>query len=554
MLAGAPRSRGDTVTDTLAAILKDPRMERVTGRPPGEPARPCLAGCSRKIRSRRLRDIGDARLALEDLQAGTAETPAAGVAGASSSMARALPWALAAAAVSVAIFFAVRPAMNTTATATRLVKFTLPIAGDAVDRTALPAISPDGRSVAVVKGGTLWVQPLDQLEPKSLTGTNGAQFPFWSPDSREIAYFTATDLWRVGIDGTPPVRIASAKFTRGGRTPGGVWLTDRIVFAPATAGSGLLSVPLEGGEFTVFQEADEATRGDFHRPSVLPDGRSLLFAVDRRGAGADTIGVLANGARKDLLTVNGATVDSPVYSSTGHILYHSETTTPGVWAVPFSAGRLEITGKPFLVAPQGSYPSIGADGTLIFWENALSGLSSLVWLDIKTGEVTPALRERFEYVREPRLSPNGRLVAALALVPDRGSVVMIGDLHRQTHVDLPAQVSGVVRPAWVDDERSSMHVPERAFRRFSSGPPTARGLKSLSRRACTPMCGTSNSFSRAPKPKGASISITDCSLPPVCPHVNRSGCREFPSAKRSRHSLPTGRSSSSRAASSDSPT
>lgn len=133
-------------------------------------------------------------------------------------------------------------------------KFTLPMAGDSIDRMALPAISPDGRSVAIVKGGSLWVQPLDQLEAKSLAGTTGAQLPFWSPDSREIAYFTATDLWRVAIDGTPPVRIASAKFTRGGRTSGGVWLADRIVFAPATSGSGLLSVPLEGGEFTVFQE------------------------------------------------------------------------------------------------------------------------------------------------------------------------------------------------------------------------------------------------------------------------------------------------------------
>ena len=98
-------------------------------------------------------------------------------------------------------------------------------------------------------------------------GNAGAQFPFWSPDSREIAYLTANAIWRAGIDGSPPVRIATYRFQKGGRTPGGVWRADgTLVFAPAATGSGLLSVSAQAGEFTEFYVRDPTSEGDLHRP------------------------------------------------------------------------------------------------------------------------------------------------------------------------------------------------------------------------------------------------------------------------------------------------
>ena len=242
-----------------------------------------------------------------------------------------LPWALTAVATLAAVALGWR-AFTPPPSAPPLpaLKYTLPITGDSLERTALPMISPDGRHVAFVKNGTLWVRSLDQLAPRQLAGTAGAQFPFWSPDSLQVAYLTANSLWRVGVDGSQPVRIATYRFSKGGRTPGGVWLADNtIVFALAATGSGLLSVPAQGGEFVDYYKHDPKIEGDIHRPSLLPDKQTLLFVVDRVDTGADTIGVLANGTRKDILRIENETLDSPAYSPTGHILYHRETTTPG---------------------------------------------------------------------------------------------------------------------------------------------------------------------------------------------------------------------------------
>jgi Tol biopolymer transport system component len=307
--------------------------------------------------------------------------------------------------------------------------------------------------VVFVKSGQLWIRSLNELEPRPLGGTAGAQFPFWSPDSRQVAYLTATSLWRVGIDGSQPVQVTTYRFSKGGRTPGGVWRTDdTIVFAPAATGSGLLSASIQGGEFTEFYARDPQVEGDFHRPSLLPDGRSLVFVVDHVDRGSDTIGLLVDGRRKDVLTIKGEALDSPAYSPTGHILYHRESTTPGIWALPFSIERLEPTGVPFLVAPQGSYPSVASNGTLIYADDSVSGMATLSWTDVQTGALVPAMQEQFPGIIHPRLSPNGRYVAAVVQSPGLGQVVIVSDLQRGTHVRLGDRADNASRPAWWGDE------------------------------------------------------------------------------------------------------
>lgn len=209
---------------------------------------------------------------------------------------------------------------------------------------------------------------------------------------------------------------------------------------------------LQGGEFSEFYARDPKVEGDFHRPALLPDGRSLLFIVDHVERGADTIGVLVDGKRKDVLTIKGEVLDSPTYSPTGHILYHRETTTPGVWALPFSLERLEETGAPFLVVPQGSFPSMSATGTLIYADDSVSGMATLAWLDMQTGAVTAALEEQFPGMGYPRLSPDGRNVAAVAQSPGLGQIVIVADLQRGTRVQLADRADSSSRPAWRDNQ------------------------------------------------------------------------------------------------------
>jgi Protein kinase domain len=86
--------------------------------------------------------------------------------------------------------------------------------------------------------------------------------------------------------------------------------------------------------------------------------------------------ILSGTTRKDVFTIEGELLDSPVYSPSSHIVFQRETTAPGVWAVPFSLDRLEVTGDPFMVAPQGSWPSVGANGLLLYANDQLSGSSN----------------------------------------------------------------------------------------------------------------------------------------------------------------------------------
>ena len=97
-----------------------------------------------------------------------------------------------------------------------------------------------------------------------------------------------------------------------------------------------------------------------------------------------------------------------MYSPTGHLLYHRETTTPGIWAVPFSLERLETTGTPFLVATQGSWPAVGSNGVMVYARSELTGLEDLAWLDIASGAVTTALEERFPDMQQSAVSPMAR--------------------------------------------------------------------------------------------------------------------------------------------------
>src|SRR6267154_5889513 len=78
------------------------------------------------------------------------------------------------------------------------------------------AVSPDGRHLTFVAPGSngkdvLWVRSFDSLAARSLAGTDGALFPFWSPDSRWIGFFAHYSiLQKIDITGGPPISVASA--------------------------------------------------------------------------------------------------------------------------------------------------------------------------------------------------------------------------------------------------------------------------------------------------------------------------------------------------------
>ncbi len=219
MLAGSRPFQGDTISDTMASILKDePDWSALPASTPPE-LRRLVQRALQKDPRRRLRDIGDARLAVEDLQSGASDLGPVTVVPQRRRRTALLPWSLALLGIVVAGLLAWR-GRATPPTELPALKYSMAIPNLRVDRTLLPTLSPDGMRVLFSRDGQLWVRELDKLEPRQLPGVTGAQYPFWSPDSRQIAYLTTSAVWRVGLDGNPPVRVASYHFSKGGRYTG----------------------------------------------------------------------------------------------------------------------------------------------------------------------------------------------------------------------------------------------------------------------------------------------------------------------------------------------
>ena len=437
MLTGRRLFDGETVTDVLAAVVT--REPDYAGLPVALPpaVRQLLQRCLRKDPKRRLRDIGEARVALDEAASG-GDAGASGVAQAgapdkpAAAWRRVLPWAVAAFALALAglgQWRAPRPQLPA------LRKLTIPIRDLQVGIPTPPALSPDGRRIAYVAGHDLWLRDLDQLEPRKLAASVSPTFPFWSPDSGQVAFIADQKLWRVAAVGGQPVLVAEATFPRGGFTPGGVWLPDdTIVFAPAANGTGLVAVPARGGAFTTLLERgpDES---DFHKPSLLPGGGGIVFVVDPNQGLSDSIAALSGGKRKTILQEPGQELNAPVYSPSGHLLFVRENRegsagwSSAIWAAPFSLETLETTGAPFPVAQHAHWPSLGADGTLVYAQPRAAPLE-LVFLGAD-GRSLRTIGPPLAFGRSVAISPDGTRVAASG--PEG---IFVRDLRRGTHTRL----------------------------------------------------------------------------------------------------------------------
>jgi len=209
------------------------------------------------------------------------------------------------------------------------------------ERHAELAMAPDGRTIAFVADGALWIRPLGSDAATRLAGTEGAFRPFWSPDSRTIAYFAPEKLMSVPVAGGSPTSVCDAASGRGGSwTPDGT-----IIFAPASAGP-LMRVSASGGDPTPVTTLDSTRHESAHRfPCILPDGEHFLFATLPGGPnGWDTyVGSLRSQTVKRLLTARSVAV----YAEPGYLLFERDGR---VLAQRFDAARLELQGAPIPIA------------------------------------------------------------------------------------------------------------------------------------------------------------------------------------------------------------
>ncbi len=167
-------------------------------------------------------------------------------------------------------------------------------------------------------------------------------------------------------------------------------------------------------------------------PDLLPDGKSVLFTVFTGGSLEDyAIAVASLATGEPRVLVKGGTFGR--YAASGHILYARGAT---LFAVPFDAKRLEVTGAPFPVAEGvfqntngGAGYAVSKNGTLLYaGGGVLLPERSLVWVD-RQGTVTPAAAIRRPF-SNPSLSPDGRRVAVT--VEAQTYDVWVLDIERDT--------------------------------------------------------------------------------------------------------------------------
>ncbi len=231
--------------------------------------------------------------------------------------------------------------------------------------------------------------------------------------------------------------------------------------------TGLYQIPATGGEPKQLLRPEAGVENDIHEPRFLPDGRSLIFVVHRTAHGPDSLTLLSGTTRKVLLQYDGQTIWHPVYSPTGHILFWRNPTNSGLWALPFSLSRLEVTGEPFLVVPDANYPSVADDGTLLYVRRAGSVPLQLVWVD-RSGKVLGAIGEPQQDIRRPSLSPDGRRVAAIVIQNGEWDLWSY-DLQRGTRTRLTFTPTGQEwDPAWTPNGKEIVYVGEGKLLRISA--------------------------------------------------------------------------------------
>ena len=319
-----------------------------------------------------------------------------------------------------------------------VIRFAYTPGGDVLDAS----VSPNGRHIAYVAQGKLWIQDLNREEPRAMEASAGAQRPFWSPDSDFIAFSVGDELRKVSVTGGPAVSLSQRP---SGNFVGGTWNPDgeSIVFSVALRR--LYQTPAQGGE-VAFVEAPRESESPrrFWFPHFLPlDGdRQVLLLAVREGNESRIVARDLDSGRETVIGKGSL----PVYSPGGHVLYQTSRSAPGIWALSFSAKTLTAVGEPLLVAARGRTPSVSADGTLVYLDSPGAGGRQLVWRDRK-GQKVGRVGLPQESISMPALSPDERQIAVVGL-ENGNQDIWIHNLDSPKKTRLTFDGDADIRPTW----------------------------------------------------------------------------------------------------------
>ena len=345
----------------------------------------------------RLRDIGDAIPVL--MRADDASDPrVAKPAGSRRTVLAASAIALVLAAAAAAIAWSLKPA-----TTSPLRRIELP---GAVATARSLAISPDGTRYAYVHEGRVFVRELAQTEPRELAGAHPTvNYLFWSPDSRTVGFYAAGTIRTAPAAGGAVLTVCEVPASR--QLTSALWHPDgRILFAVWR--DSLYAVQSSGGTPAVLLAVNVQTEVDFHETALLPDGR-LVAGVHLRDADLARVELIDLRSSKRTVLTDDPSVRDFRYAAPGYLMFRRVGANQGLWALPLSETRLELSRAVF-VSPGASAYSVSNDGTAIVQSEVIPTFT-LEWMS-RDGKLSAAAGPPIE-----------DLYPWIAVSPDAGRVV-----------------------------------------------------------------------------------------------------------------------------------
>jgi eukaryotic-like serine/threonine-protein kinase len=466
MLTGKQLHQGETVSDTLASVLKDaPDLNRVPTR-----VRRLLRSCLQKDRDQRLHEIVDWKLLLDDDTAQTVSESGTRSRWMWPAIA-ALLLVIAAAALSLLLFRA-KPL------APPEVRSQIPQPeGLTFNPGTQAAISPDGKWLAFPAQGPdnvsrMYVRSIDSLDVRALPGSEGILLlsppPFWSDDSRFIAYGAQGKLKKSEITGTPAQTI-----TETGRqfVQGGTWNRDGIIVY-ARPNDRFEQVSSNGGApspVTALTSGETAHRW----PQFLPDGRRFLYlrvsrSPDRTGMYVGSLDIKPEEQSQSplLLTNRQAWWVSSETSGRSYLLMQRDE---ALFAQPFDTNTATVSGTAVPVASGvGSFAqatsglwSVARNGALVYRAGG-AGLPQPTWLD-PAGRVVGTAGDPGVFTGSA-ISPDGNRLAFSAADSTGNQDVWVRDLGRGNVTRLTFDPRPDNGPVWSPDGKRVIYAANRGGR------------------------------------------------------------------------------------------
>ena len=463
MLSGRRAFKGDDPLETLTSVLRDPiDLDALPASTPPS-VRRLVGRCLERDAKRRLRDIGEARIVLEDTGKPELDEPQKTHAPARPIKQLAIPLALTA-VIAAAIGGAAALYLNRhdplPPPVTR-VAIPLPEGQTFSPAAARPAIaiSHDGSRIVYAATKGLFSRLLSEDEPRVIPGTEQyelASHPVFSPDDRHLLFFVPADrtIKRISVEGGTASTVCSAD------PPYGVsWSGDGIVFGQGRRGIMRVSPDDGSPPQSLVQVKDDE---EAHGPQVLPDGKHLLYTLatgpepERWNKAKIVVQTIDSGEPRTL--IEGGT--DARYLPTGHLVFGAEGR---VVAVAFDLRELKLTGnrEPLVHEVRSSggastgtvHFSVSDNGTLIYLPGVAAAalVSGELALTDRKGNIERLKLPPGRYMW-PRVSPDGRR-AAFAIEDGAAANIYTYELSGASNVQRQTYEGNNRFPIWAADNR-----------------------------------------------------------------------------------------------------